>query len=313
MRKVPLLAVAALALGAAAGLAAPPKGKNFRDCRDCPEMVSIPAGSFTMGVSAAEEASVGAAKGFSGRSVPEHQVSVRGFAIGKYPVTRGEFAAFVKATGRNTGDTCSIWKIEPTGVKFATEAGNNWRKANFPQTDRDPVVCVNWDDAKAYTAWLAKKTGRPYRLLSEAEWEYAARAGSTGPWYWGARPEQACLYENAADQAFAEATKADAKEVFQCRDAYVFTSPVGKYRPNAFGVHDMLGNVVQWVEDCGNRTYAGNPPTDGSPWLAGDCTMRGVRGTGSRMSWRYFRPGLRDWVKTDYRGTMYGFRVAMTQ
>jgi formylglycine-generating enzyme required for sulfatase activity len=114
-------------------------------------------------------------------------------AIAKYPVTRGEFAAFVKDTGWKLGP-CEHWD----GKSFRIEEGLDWSNA-FRQTDQHPVVCVNWDDSQAYVRWLSRKVGKQYRLLSEAEWEYAARGGTTTPWYWGAREADQCLYANGAD------------------------------------------------------------------------------------------------------------------
>src|SRR4051794_22171828 len=146
-----------------------------RDCSNCPEMVSIPAGRFLMGT-AAEDPLHDALEG------PRHKVTVRSFLAGKYDVTRSEWAYFVRSTSRPTVKGCQ-WtgKVGPDGVKSAS-----WDDLGFEQTDRDPVVCVTWQDAKDYAKWLTRKTGKRYRLLSEAEWEYAARAGTTTPYFWGA-------------------------------------------------------------------------------------------------------------------------------
>lgn len=329
MRALHPLGLAALSLlYLSADAVAQPSPKSFRDCRDCPEMVSIPAGSFLMGASAEEEdrehiskTAVAMAGPVAGRSLPQHEVSIRAFAMGKYPITRAQFAAFVKETGYDAGDVCRVWHVIPddgsmqwqlSHVKWEDKKGYSWRKPNFPQTDRDPVVCVSWDDAKAYVAWLSKKSGHAYRLPTEAEWEYAARAGSTGPRYWGVRMDQACEYENAADLTFAAATKIDKSQAFPCSDGYIHTSPVGKFRPNAFGIYDTLGNVAQWTEDCANHTYDG-APTDGLAWLTGDCASHALRGPAYRMAVPNVRSGARDWVKSGARVNMYGFRVARSE
>ncbi len=160
-------------------------GSVFRDCPDCPEMVVIPAGNFTMG-SSAEEKSWAASHGGNMESVadeaPQHQVSVLSFALGKYDVTRGEYAAFAQETEYPAGDGCGRGRAIS---KWEKDPKSTWENPGFKQTDRDPVVCVSWQDARAYIAWLNRKVqktrrrGVPYRLPSESEWEYAARAGTT--------------------------------------------------------------------------------------------------------------------------------------
>jgi len=167
-------------------------GTVFRDCPDCPEMVVVPAGSFNMGSPESEK--VWATKhGASPESVsdeaPQHRVRLRSFAIGKYDVTRGEYAAFVRKTGYPAGDGC----FESSMPKANKRPDARWQNPGFNQTDRDPVVCISWPDARAYVAWLNNKIGGqvltsgdgPYRLPSEAEWEYAARGGTTTPFWWG--------------------------------------------------------------------------------------------------------------------------------
>ncbi len=149
---------------------APRPGAEFRDCPQCPEMVVVPAGNFIMGSPETENDRLG-------NEGPQHWVSiVKPFALGKYEVTRGEWAAFVRATGHVASGWCFTWN-ESTGI-WGRDDGADWSKPGFAQTDRHPAICVNWHDAKAYVAWLTRETGKPYRLPSEAEFEYAARAGS---------------------------------------------------------------------------------------------------------------------------------------
>ena len=130
---------------------------------------------------------------------PVHMVTLGPFSIGKYEVTRGEYAAFVKDSGRPAGGNCET--ISPKTEILEHEPSATWEKPGFAQTDRDPVVCVSWEDAKAYAGWLSKKTGKHYRLLSESEWEYAARAGTTTHYWWGDDPALKCKYANGADQS----------------------------------------------------------------------------------------------------------------
>ncbi|MBK7675778.1 MAG: formylglycine-generating enzyme family protein [Candidatus Accumulibacter sp.] len=243
----------------------------FRDCADCPEMVIVPAGRFTMGAPASEEGSDDGER-------PQHLVTVKSFALGRSEVTVADFERFVKASGyrsdaeRNTrvrgfGDGCYTYISRPSGW----EAGRSWHDPGFKQGAANPAVCVSWNDAQAYAAWLSKRTGRIYRLLSEAEWEYAARAGTTTSRYWGEDPNHACKFANVADRALAVkgplfSQSGEAATIHDCDDRHAETAPVGSFRPNAFGLYDMLGNVWEWTQDCGINRYA-DAPRDGSAWL----------------------------------------------
>ena len=317
MRLLSILAFAALVSATVQSPAnAQSVGRSFRDCSDCPEMVSISPGSFAMGVPAAEEEreGVGQSDRSKGRSIPQHRVTIgRRLAIGKYAVTRGEFSAFAADTGYQTSDKCLViaQSAGASGVGLKEQSGYSWRNPGFSQTDRHPVVCVSWDDAKAYVAWLSRKTAHSYRLPSEAEWEYAARAGSQAARFWGDDREQLCVYANTADLTFASAHKLVKDRMTQCSDGHTYTSPVGEFRPNAFGLHDMLGNVWQWVEDCWNGTYQG-APTDGSAWATGVCDQRVVRGGAwINQAWAA-RTGYRDTGDTGNRWSDTGFRVVRT-
>lgn len=152
----------------------PGAGQSFEDCPSCPEMVVVPAGNFMMGASLEEEVA----------TTREDQVRVniaKPFAVGRFAVTRGEFAAFVTTTGHKTDGGCYGY----TGKEMKRDPDRNWRDPGFTQDDRHPAVCVSWNDAKAYVAWISSVTGKNYRLLSEAEREYVTRAGSTTPFWWG--------------------------------------------------------------------------------------------------------------------------------
>ena len=236
-------------------------------------MVAIPAGRFMMGAAPGEEDAEGLDEYFKYRSDPRHAVEVRRFSAGKYEVTRGQYRIFAEATKRVAGG-CWGWG----GTDFVWEPKSDWRSPGFSQDDRHPVTCVSWDDASAYAKWLSERTGKRYRLLTEAEWEYAARAGTTTARYWSDDREQLCAHANGADHtARAEARHAAGWHVADCKDGYAYTAPVGTFRPNPFGLHDMLGNVREWTQDCWNGNYKG-APADGSAWSTGDCELRAVRG-----------------------------------
>jgi formylglycine-generating enzyme required for sulfatase activity len=171
------------ALGADLTLSAQERapGTTFRDCPDCPEMVVVPAGKFLMGSPSTETG-----RDIDGTEDPHHEVTIaRPFAVAKYETTRDEYARFVKETALADPPGCNVHQVSPP--HWPTIEGLNWHNTGFTQTGRDPVVCMSWNEAVAYVAWLSKKTGKSYRLLSEAEWEYAARAGTTTPDYWGDR------------------------------------------------------------------------------------------------------------------------------
>ena len=233
-------------------------------------MVVIPPGQFTMG-SPETEPVRDADEG------PQRTVTIpRAFAVAAYELTRGEFARFVTATGHVAARNCSVW----TGARTERVADKDWRDPNFPQADDHPVTCLSWHDAQAYAAWLSARTGKRYRLLTEAEWEYAARAGAAGKYSFGEDADQLCAHGNIADDAAREAGGAPQWTYAACRDGYgLTTAPVGRFKPNAFGLFDMHGNVWEWVEDCHRPSYAG-APTDGSAVVFPDCPARVDRGGG---------------------------------
>ncbi len=241
-------------------------GSAFRDCDTCPEMVVIPAGSFMMG-SPSDEA------GRQTHEGPRHRVRVKSFAIGKYEVTFAEWDVCVAAGG------CTGYRPED----------RRWGRG------RQPVIYVSWKDAQAYVSWLSQKTGKRYRLPSEAEWEYAARAGTASARYWGAG-----LGRNNAN-CHGCGSRWDDKQ----------TAPVGSFRPNRFGLRDVLGNVSEWVEDCWSKRHSG-APSDGRAWKTGNCKMGVLRGG----SWKNFpksvRSAYRDRFLVSFRNYYVGFRIART-
>jgi formylglycine-generating enzyme required for sulfatase activity len=219
-----------------------------------PEMVAVPAGTFQMGSS--EDPT----------ERPVHQVSVRAFSIGKYPVTVREW---------NACSAQAICRFVATGE------------------DQEPVRNVSWTDAKEYAAWIAKTTGKRYRLPTEAEWEYAARGGTRTRYWWGDRPA---------------AGVASCKD---CGDTRTERPPkVGAHLPNPLGLYDMGGTVDQWVEDCWHRTYQ-EAPSDGSPWVGENCTAHVIRSGSWKNDVRYVRPANRDSYDTDVRYPTHGLRLAL--
>ncbi len=298
-------AAAAPAAAVFTGLGAP--GTVFKDCDDCPEMVVIPGGRFEMGSSPGEEKAEGVSEEFRNNSQPRRMVGVGAFAAGRFEVTRGQYRAFVQATGRAERG-CWIWN----GKEFVEDSHKGWRDPGYPQEDGHPVACVSWNDATAYTAWLSRRTGKTYRLLTEAEWEYAARAGTVARRYWGDDGNQACAYANILDRTAQRIVPGGANLVVaKCDDAHAYTAPVGRYQANAFGLHDMMGNVWEWVQDCWNDNYAG-APTDGRAWNQGDCGQRVMRG-GAWVNYpKSVRAAYRFRLTAADRDYVGGFRVAVT-
>ena len=285
--------------------------REFRDCDDCPEMVVVPRGGFRMGCVSGRDDCRDSQR-------PVHDVDVASFALSKYEVTRGQFAAFAAATAHvSRGCRVYAWQVRSFGRdrwEWKTDEQASWQAPGFDQRENEPVVCVSWEDAKAYVRWLSEETGERYRLPSEAEWEYAARAGTTTRFHWGAGADEHCAHGNGADRT-AERTfrsQAFSWSFSDCTDGAARTALVGSFAPNAFGLHDMAGNVWEWVEDCWHDNYAG-APDDGSAWTSGgNCGRRVLRGG----SWVVNRVILRSAYRSDYvagaRGDSNGFRVSRT-
>ena len=254
-----------------------PPGSRFRDCAECPAMVVVPAGSFLMGSPQTEP-------GREADEGPRHRVRLpRAFAVGVYEVTFAEWDACLRVGG------CDWYPPD-----------EDWGRG------RRPVVNVSWEDAQQYVAWLSSRTGERYRLLSEAEWEYAARAGTTTPFHTGPTisPELAnyngeLTYEGGATG------------IYRSR-----TLPAGSYPANEFGLHDMHGNVWEWVEDCWHGHYEG-APNDGSARESARgrarCNWRVVRGGAWFYDPRLLRSAYRSWNFAGNRSSEFGgFRVART-
>lgn len=282
------------------------------DCSGCPEMLPIPAGSFDMGISAEREIAFGMPKPQAGKSEPIHRVTfAKGFLMARTPVTVAQFRQFVNETGYQAPESCTNQRFYDGHFIYELARGYSWRSPGFPQDDNHPVVCVSAEDAEAYAAWLSQKTGRKYAVPNEAQYEYAAKAGTTTAYFWGdQRDATACLYSNQPDLDQADALKAPSgpEYRFQCRDGYAWTSPVGHYRPNPWGLHDMLGNIWEWTSDCYNNDHKG-APADGSTRTTGDCDARASRGGSYGNAVFSTYAAVRAPRHASYVGHSWGFRV----
>ncbi len=282
LRTLSALALTALLAGLLPGnaqAASPPTpGKVFKDCKDCPEMVVLPAGRYTMGTPADEV-------GHQPDEGPLHEVTfTRPFAISRFQVLAGEWDAYVRATGNTPAD-------------FDDRPGRRCTagKPSFKQTARHPAVCMNVAEAEGYIAWLSKKTGHAYRMPSESIREYAARAGSTGSFPFA--------FDEGADYQISKNAN-----TYGAADGYNFTSPAGTFPANAFGVFDMHGNVYEWVADCYREDYVG-VPSDGSPWLEQNCKRQVMRGNDWGEAPVFSRSGNRNSSLPTSSGDWLGFRV----
>ena len=242
-------------------------GAVFKDCADCPEMVVIPAGSFLMGSPASES------DRFSNEG-PQRRVTVVSFALGKTEVTQGQWKA-VMGGDPSRFSTCG---------------------------DDCPVENVSWEDAQRLIEKLNAKTGQRYRLPSEAEWEYAARAGTLTAYWWG--PLASHEYANYGKDQCCDG-------VAEGRDQWENLAPVGQFAPNAFGLHDMHGNVWEWVQDCyDDKAYGGKAPSDGGPYEVVGCSSRVLRGGSWYIYPQYLRSAYRNWNAPGLRNNNIGFRLA---
>jgi formylglycine-generating enzyme required for sulfatase activity len=293
---------------------------TFQDCftsqgkRVCgPQMVVVPAGKFLMG-SPEDANDRETAEG------PQHEVTIATpFAVGMTHVMRGEFAAFVAATGHKTDGGCAI--LRESLLELQAYLGSqdsklddkaSWRAPGFDQDDTHPVVCVNWHDAQAYVAWLTQRTTAKYRLLTEAEAESVARGTTTTNrqprYFFGDDPKDLCNYGNGAD--LTTKAKFPSWTVAECKDGYVHTAPAGHFAANAFGVKDVDGNAWTWVQDCWVDNY-NNAPLDGAKAVeTKDCKYRVMRGGSWATGPRGQRVAFRTWSGPRSRLSEVGFRVA---
>ena len=270
-------------------------GQEFRDCENCPAMVVLPPGSFFMGSDKGKP-----------NEQPRHRVTIaQPFAVGKYEVTVGQFEAFVRNTGHDMGEKEGFLGLPAAKACHSRSISQifektNWRKPGYSQGKNFPVVCINWNDAVAYAKWLSKKTGKAHRLLSEAEWEYAARSTTSKAFYFG----------HIISTKQANYNGSHGEELTVDRGYRGEAISVGSFQPNRFGLYDMHGNVSEWVEDCWHENYK-EAPRDGAEWVTGgDCSLHVMRGGSWINPAPLLRSAARSGVEIEQRYSHYGFRVA---
>ncbi|RFP10137.1 MULTISPECIES: SUMF1/EgtB/PvdO family nonheme iron enzyme [unclassified Duganella] len=274
-----------------------------------PSMVTLKGGEFVMGSTANPKNDDYPA------SEPLHTVNIKSYRLSRYETTVGQFRQFIEATGYKADGDC--WKLAAND--WGMDSGKaGWNAAVNAPSDYHPVMCVSWDDAHAYLQWLSKQTGRHFRLPSEAEWEYAARAGASSRYPYGDDPAALCQYANVYDRsgktAITRITGKDRKEI-ACDDQAELTTVVGMYQANAYGLYDMLGNVGELVEDCQHLSYQG-APDNGAPWTTGcelfhGSTMVIHRGGNYNSGPAGASPTFRAHAGTDNRSSVgEGFRIA---
>ncbi len=276
---------------------------TFQDCDQCPEMVVMPTGEGTLGV---EPFEANTKRG----DLPLRKVVLDyRFAIGKTEVTRAEYRTFMDETNHQMAtDGCNTWGFNRI---LGYVKAHTWHSPGIPQNEKHPVVCVSHFDATAYVSWLAEKTGKPYRLPSATEWEYSARAGTRGPWFWGFANADACDYANIGDENFRR--NFTYAPVFNCNDGYLHTAPVASFKPNPWGLYDMIGNAWEWTDDCLHRDKSA-VPTHGRPWLeedGGECDRRTPKGGGWVSGTDWARAGAQAADFAVYHSQLLGFRVAL--
>ena len=283
-------------------------GAVFRDCADCPEMVVIPPGTFQMGSDHMEQMRDDELR----PEGPIRMINIpRPFAAGRFEITKADYTRFVSATGYAPVDLCVSWAgRDPV-------EGVHWLDPGLgrPPADNEPVVCVTWRDSKAYVDWLAEDTGQPYRLLTEAEWEFVSKAGSKAIWPWGTDGSRICEYGNVFDESGLREPRSvlnsnASATAAQCDDGYMLVAPVGQYAPNAFGLYDTIGNVWEWTEDCSPILYAEAPLNGAAYQVSGICEKRAVRSGSWRTRLSRHRPTFRGRDPENLGYYMFGLRVA---
>ncbi len=259
------------------------------------DWVQIPAGEFLMGSPASDQEA-------SDIERPQHSVKItRPFKMSRYEVTFEDYDRFAAATNRPSASDSGF-------------GGENRQHL--------PVINVSWEDAVAYAKWLSQESGKHFRLPTEAEWEYAARAGTDAKRFWGDDPAKSCEFANVFDKR----NQANIRDRFSvpviwaahhnCEDAYFAIAPVGSFKPNPWGLYDMLGNVWEWVQDCSHNDYLEAPLLASQSWGTennGDCSKHGVRGGSWFVAPSYVRVANRSWDPSADRGTGLGFRLVQDQ
>jgi formylglycine-generating enzyme required for sulfatase activity len=271
------------------------------------KLTLITAGTFQMGSPESDTEAFASEK-------PQHRVRItQPFYLGVHEATRGQFRRFVDEAGYQTEaekDGKGGWGWNEEAKKFEQNTRYTWQNPGFEQTDDHPVVNVSWNDAVAFAAWLSRKEGNTYRLPTEAEWEYACRAGTTTRYSMGDDPEGLVAVGNIADGT-AKAKYPDWTTI-AARDGYIYTAPVGRFQPNRFGLYDMHGNVYEWCSDGYAADYYKQSPVDDPPGAAG-AALRVRRGGSWGYDPRLCRSASRNWDSPGYRSSFVGFRLARVQ
>jgi formylglycine-generating enzyme required for sulfatase activity len=271
-RSHPAIAASRIMAGIALAVAActqPQERDALSECPECPTMIRIPAGSFAMGTAEKNLVLNPRSGKLNTNETPQHDVTfAEAFWLSQHEITVEQFAAFSEASGYVAAGGCL--RLDRETLKLTTDENSNWQNPGFEQQADEPVVCVSFLDAAAYANWLSDKTGQPYHVPTEAQWEYATRAGSAARFFWGDNPQDGCEFANVRKPADSDENA--------CDDGFDGIAPAGSLRANTFGVHDMLGNVWEWTMDCSHPNYEG-APVDGSAWLEDkDCLFRIIRG-----------------------------------
>lgn len=267
-----------------------------------PAMVTIPAGSFEMGSLHQQSAQ------------PIHTVTLPEFSLGKYEVTMKEFSRFIAATNYPVPQECR----HELNAWFRPASKGNWQTNALNTNEFQPVICINWHVANAYTQWLAKETGKPYRLPTEAEWEYAARAGTKTDYFFGddKAATKVCKYANTADLTGENILQRDSNTSYvnwstginHCVDGSGYASIVGMYQPNPHGLYDIISNVLELLADCYTPSYQ-HTPRDGSAFIEPNCKNRSTRG--GSWHWNNWPHAERGSIPEDFAGGVDGFRIAL--
>ena len=260
-------------------------------------MVVLSGGTFRMGTDTGPE-----------NERPAHEVAIPRFAVERTEVTLAQYAVFAAETGRSPIGPC-LTDSNRDGA-WSYEADRSWADSGLGDGDSYPVTCVNWADAKDYADWLAARTGKPYRLLSEPEYEYAMRGGTTTEYFWGDEKDAMCAYANGPD-AHVMSLFPRWRGGADCQDGHDFLAPVASHEPNGYGLYDMAGNAWEWTADCYVSGYVVQP-RDGSAYDNGSqCVWRSTRGGSLSYSITDLRSAQRNWAILPYmRGGDVGFRVA---
>ncbi|MDF2180410.1 formylglycine-generating enzyme family protein [Aliiglaciecola sp. CAU 1673] len=262
--------------------------EGFKDCDDCPEMIEIPSGKFTMGTPADE------LKRAENEGPQKEIVFERSFAMSKYEITVADFSAFVETSGYQVEGKCYII----SGEDWRESSEHNWQNPGFSQDNAHPVTCVSWHDANAYTNWLSQQTGLNYALPSEAQWEYAARANTQTTFYTGVTIDATQANFNGA-KTYGEGKEGEYRQK---------STQVGRFPANPFGLYDILGNMFEWTADCWYEDLS-KIPTDGGILVISPCDKRTWKGGSWYNDPQHVRPGFREGGDPSVRANDIGFRV----